>query len=524
MRIDELAKKAVEEIVELIESGKIRLKDIEEILKNYSDEVKKIIEKELMNELGGFYFTNANPEIAVTPVILSEMLYKNAKNTAIDVFRVIKEGMKANNTIKDIAMKLYEGYDFKDKEILEPMKVLPKYLKEAIKKKDTSIMKQVEKLKTKPLRIAYKDIIRRLSELNEEELKKYIKTAYHEKIRYYANRIAKTETHRAMMSKRAMEYLEDEEVEFVRFEMSAAHPKMDICDFYANLDVGYGKGIIPKKEMRTLPLHPHCRCVYAPYYKKVKGKRKSWKEAVNDTMAKFNENEQKEILGTYDMLNRFKAGEDIEKIFNTIRPKYPIKRYVDLFGKISQKFKENFLDLNKVGYFDENFKEVEIDKICKKVGISLKDIKEIEEKTRFKKEGAVIYLKDKKRIFLEGLKDRVEVKLSILPKIDKLIHSHPRGTSFSVIDIELAIENRIRHLVAFNDEYFYSLKFEKFDFDFENQFVRIFNKYDKILTDKVQKGEISNSQKDFVIAHKIWKELFKRKGVTYEYYRIRKKT
>jgi hypothetical protein len=175
--------------------------------------------------------------------------------------------------------------------------------------------------------IVYKDIVRRLDVLNDKALEKYIKTAYHEKMRYYAKRIADIETHRAKMTKRAYEYLNDENIEFVKFQMSVHHPKVDICDFYANLDVGYGRGIILKKEMRTTPLHPHCHCLYVPYYGKVKGKRKSWKEAVQDTMGKFNERDQREILGTYDMLNRFKAGEDIEKIFNTIRPKYPIQRY-----------------------------------------------------------------------------------------------------------------------------------------------------------------------------------------------------
>ena len=39
------------------------------------------------------------------------------------------------------------------------------------------------------------------------------------------------------------------------------------------------------------------------------------------------------------------------------------------------------------------------------------------------------------------------------------------------------------------------------------------------------RGEIIQSQKDFVINHKIWKEMFKNiQGVKYDYYRIRKKT
>jgi hypothetical protein len=78
----------------------------------------------------------------------------------------------------------------------------------------------------------------------------------------------------------------------------------------------------------------NCHCVYAPYYREVKGKRKPWTQAVNEKMSKFTEREQREILGTYAMLERFKAGEDIEKIFNTIRPKYPIRKYADVLRNV----------------------------------------------------------------------------------------------------------------------------------------------------------------------------------------------
>ncbi len=332
---------------------------VDKYLKEYSEEVKKEIEEELYKQLGSFYFINDNPEIAVTPVLLSEMLYKNAKDISKMITKILYEGIKAKETIREIALKIYEGYEFRD-EIMKAKKVLPKYLLKALEKRDDEIMKQIEKLKTKPLRIAYKDLIRRMDTFTDEELQKLLNTAYHEKMRYYAHRIAKTETHRAFMSKRAKDMLEDDEVEFVKYEMSPAHKKTDICDFYANLDVGYGRGVILKREMRTLPLHPHCYCIYTPYYKKVKGKRKKWKTAVKETMNRFSEKEQREILGSYEKLMRFKAGEDIEKIFNAIRPKYPIKRYVDIlkgveYNSFMRKYEEAIL--KKFENFDVGSKE-----------------------------------------------------------------------------------------------------------------------------------------------------------------------
>ena len=336
---------------------------VDKYLKEYSEEVKKEIEEELYKQLGSFYFINDNPEIAVTPVLLSDMLYKNAKDISKMITKILYEGIKAKETIREIALKIYEGYDFRD-EIMKAKKVLPKYLIKALEERDDEIMKQIEKLKTKPLRIAYKDLIRKMDTFTDEELQKLLNTAYHEKMRYYANRIAKTETHRAFMSKRAKDMLEDDEVEFVKYEMSPAHKKTDICDFYANLDVGYGRGVIPKREMRATPLHPHCYCIYTPYYKKVKGKRKKWKTAVKETMSKFSEKKQIEILGSREKLMRFKNGEDIEKIFNAIRPKYPIKKYVDIlegkeYNSLMKKYEEAIL--KKFENFDVSSKEKAIE-------------------------------------------------------------------------------------------------------------------------------------------------------------------
>ena len=39
------------------------------------------------------------------------------------------------------------------------------------------------------------------------------------------------------------------------------HPKCDICDVYAHVDLyGLGKGIFPKDKFPKLPAHPHCLC------------------------------------------------------------------------------------------------------------------------------------------------------------------------------------------------------------------------------------------------------------------------
>ena len=81
------------------------------------------------------------------------------------------------------------------------------------------------------------------------------------------------------------------------------------------MDVGYGKGIVPKEQMRTLPLHPHCRCRYRPYRKKVEKKRiKS--DPFRNAMDEFSKKEKARILGSYDKLQKFYDGVHPERIFN----------------------------------------------------------------------------------------------------------------------------------------------------------------------------------------------------------------
>jgi hypothetical protein len=202
-------------------------------------------------------------------------------------------------------------------------------------------LKQIDRLKTKPLQIAYKQIIKKLEQIDEVGVLKKLETGYHEKMRFYAKRIANTEKQRALTAKRAKEYLDDKDVEYVRFNLSSSHKMVDVCDFYANLDIGYGAGVVKKEDMRTLPLHPFCNCFYEPYYPLTKEKAKfkrikeiDFRTAQVQTIQKFSEFNQKNILGSTRQFLEFKHGKDIEAIFNTIRDeKYHIRKYVDVFKK-----------------------------------------------------------------------------------------------------------------------------------------------------------------------------------------------
>ena len=193
---------------------------------------------------------------------------------------------------------------------------------------------------------------------------------------------------------------------------------------------------------------------------------------------------------------------------------------MDLFDKMSKNFKENYLKYSKVGYFDDKFEELEMDKICQKIGIDKRDLDEIIKKTKFEVEGAVAYLKNGKRIFKKGEHNKVAFTKNELIMMEKNIHSHPSGISFSFRDIELMFLFQIRHLVVFNGEYLYSLKLDGFDIRYLQKIKTSIDDIEERLQKLVQRGIITKSQKDFSINHKLWKEVFSKDS--YEYFKIKK--
>lgn len=49
-------------------------------------------------------------------------------------------------------------------------------------------------------------------------------------------------------------------VQYMRWALSGAHPRPDICDDYAEEDQGYGEGVYPLGALPAYPAHPRCLC------------------------------------------------------------------------------------------------------------------------------------------------------------------------------------------------------------------------------------------------------------------------
>jgi hypothetical protein len=209
-----------------------------------------------------------SPELArflIGDVTLSGRLYQQSRQTAALVQRILRDHVKYGHDARKLALDLYEGYGFREKEILVPKVRLPKYLNDAALngQMDALLARiQASQLKTAPLRAAYLQALDAiLKEAGEQAIERALETAVQERYRYFANRIAVTELARAHMDELARELMADADVQIVQVRLSATHPAPDVCDLFAKQNrYGLGPGLYPKAKAPKPIFHPHCRC------------------------------------------------------------------------------------------------------------------------------------------------------------------------------------------------------------------------------------------------------------------------
>ena len=215
-------------------------------------------------------------KIEVGGMALSDKLYAQAREVSNVVQGIVERHANGWQDARALALQLYEGYGFR-RPGDEPLQInrnnplLPRYLREAllpISELSDELRKhfarlQADGLTTQALRAAYLDVLRAFDALEEgkgwDAVEKALRVAFYEKARYQANRIAQTELHRAYAEARALELMDDPDVQWVQWRMSATHPEVDICDYLSSVDRwGMGPGVYPVGHAPVPPAHPHC--------------------------------------------------------------------------------------------------------------------------------------------------------------------------------------------------------------------------------------------------------------------------
>jgi hypothetical protein len=246
-------------------------------------------------------------------LILSERTTHGVLYVQQMVAKTIEERIKKNNTYKNTALAIFEGYGEGG---VIPEQDIPKFLREleqqgrhaSIDMKEVRAMlreirPRVEKLTTPGMRAAYSKMLNAIEDQSETALDNAIMAATQERTRYYAERIARTEMHRAYIDGFVARWDDNPDCIAYRWKLSSRHPCFDICDLYAKANLyGMGAGVFPKDKVPLLPAHPHCMCRLKPVIRGMLDNEtpvERIEEGGREYLATLNLHQRRQLLGGY---------------------------------------------------------------------------------------------------------------------------------------------------------------------------------------------------------------------------------
>lgn len=216
-------------------------------------------------------------EIAWAPdlLTLSERTTQGASKVVAQVSKSIMDSLQKGEAVKAAALQLFDGYSVGG---IIPQQSIPLFLDNLLRvagPKDyggaaykaiiRDVQRNLDKLTSQGLKSAYNQVMKAIASGNEDQVNNAIYVATQERTRYYAERIARTELARAYQDGFLARWGPDEDTVAFRWKLSGNHPRVDICDLYANADLyGLGRGIYPKDRVPLIPAHPHCMCRLQP--------------------------------------------------------------------------------------------------------------------------------------------------------------------------------------------------------------------------------------------------------------------
>lgn len=275
--LDDDLRAAYRRLLDLIRAGTPPRDAVAEVVKTFQGEYAKLLADGFGAILDRSIGAPSVLTMQVSGVSLSARLYAESYATSGIVAGIVERHAKGWHEARKLTLDLYEGYGFRESEALNlsPRNPkLPKYLCSELLT-DPGLAGELRRhftrvhvagLKTPHLKAAYLEALDAMEQgKGQEVLERKLRVAFHERMRYFANRIAQTELHRAYADRQAVEIMDDAGVGFVKWHMSGTHPKLDICDYFAKVDkYGLGPGVYPKALAPKAPAHPHCRCILQP--------------------------------------------------------------------------------------------------------------------------------------------------------------------------------------------------------------------------------------------------------------------
>tara|TARA_R110000868_G_scaffold70292_1_gene206632 strand:- start:1658 stop:2776 length:1119 start_codon:yes stop_codon:yes gene_type:complete len=325
--------KAYQRAMDLMRAGVAPRDAITRVMDSFTGEYAELMSNALSAILQRSVGTAAALEIRVGTVSLSRKLYVAGDAASNVVAGIVRQNTRGYQDARTLALQLFEGYSFREPGA-EPLQIrpdnpkLPKYMREVLdpdpvrrKMAQAFARLQVDGLSTPALRAAYSEALDAIEDIQgtvgRVELEKALKTAFYERMRYFAERIARTEAHRAYAQREAQMLLDDEEVEYVQIRRSRTSTAACICDLIAGRDqYGLGRGVYPKPKAPNPPFHPFCKCISSPRLDLNGRRAQEDSDADQYFLNRLSEPLASKIVGSRDKLARVLAGEPALAVHN----------------------------------------------------------------------------------------------------------------------------------------------------------------------------------------------------------------
>jgi len=119
---------------------------------------------------------------------------------------------------------------------------------------------------------------------NEALLDNAVKWFVYDKQLYHLKRIVRTEMATAAHMAVIESVAHDDSIIGFQWRLSASHPATDICDYYANIEMGLGKGVFSRETVPHAKAHPQCMCLLIPRVTPIKqAGSKNYAEFIQNT-------------------------------------------------------------------------------------------------------------------------------------------------------------------------------------------------------------------------------------------------
>ena len=262
------------------------------VFKKYN--IKQAMTEAMISSIAGSLGAGAKVKVPVNSVKMwfTEKVYKedtklfkasiNDLSRTKEIVSIVRQGMAKGNSWRKVAQdmrtkNIQVGDVAKDVQglidaarqsyaLTGDVKGFTAYEKEikAVKKRISTLVDP----STSKLKAAYSEIANITDGASAAAVERAAKYAVFHKQKYNAERIARTEMARAYGQAVMTDMSENDMVIGWKWVLSREHPKTDICNFHADVDLyGMGKGAYPKNYGPELPAHPHCICLMEQIYK-----------------------------------------------------------------------------------------------------------------------------------------------------------------------------------------------------------------------------------------------------------------